>query len=233
MNLIREHWTAQDGVDFQKYLLSYSQGEEKALWEQRITGTSLKCLAVSSKDIKEIVSKIAKGNFLEFINLWSFDNLTSAMITGQLICKIKDFEKTKDYLTVYSKKIDSWACTDTIKLKVKDTAGYISFAKELSKSNYIFARRLGVILMLKYINNNTIDEILNFLNKFENEKEYYVNMALSWLFCECFIKQREKTLMFLKSHKMSNFVVNKGISKCRDSFRVSDEDKKLLLKYKK
>ena len=30
----------------------------------------------------------------------------------------------------------------------------------------------------------------------------------------------------------NKFTINKAISKCRDSFRVSEEDKNLLLKYK-
>ncbi len=58
-------------------------------------------------------------------------------------------------------------------------------------------------------------------------------MANAWLLCECFIKQREKTLAFLEKNNINKFAINKAISKCRDSYRVSDKDKKKLLKYKK
>jgi hypothetical protein len=54
----------------------------------------------------------------------------------------------------------------------------------------------------------------------------------SWLFCECFIKRRDKTIEFLKNHKLNKFTINKGISKCRDSYRVSKEDKEMLMKYR-
>ena len=47
-------------------------------------------------------------------------------------------------------------------------------------------------------------------------------------------KKRESDFMqsIVKTHKLNKFTINKGISKCRDSYRVSKEDKELLLKYK-
>ena len=43
----------------------------------------------------------------------------------------------------------------------------------------------------------------------------------------------EKTLNYLKDSKLNSFVINKAISKCRDSYRINNEDKKLLLNYKR
>ncbi|MPN55512.1 hypothetical protein SDC9_203196 [bioreactor metagenome] len=77
-----------------------------------------------------------------------------------------------------------------------------------------------------------INEIFKIMNSFYNEDEYYVNMVVAWLFAECFTKQRQKTLEFLNAHRLNKFTINKGISKCRDSFRVSKEDKEMLLKYR-
>ena len=71
-------------------------------------------------------------------------------------------------------------------------------------------------------------KIIDTLNK---EKEYYVNMAVAWLCCELMIKSRKEFLAYLKHHKLNDFTINKAISKCRDSFRVSQEDKEMLLKY--
>ena len=77
-----------------------------------------------------------------------------------------------------------------------------------------------------------LNDIFKVLNSFKTEEHYYVNMMLAWLLSECFVKYREETFEFLKKHKLNKFVINKGISKCRDSFRVSKEDKEFLLKYK-
>ena len=75
--------------------------------------------------------------------------------------------------------------------------------------------------------------VFDILNSFQNENEYYVNMVNAWLVCECFIHQREETIEFLKTHKLNDFTINKAIQKCRESYRVSAEDKEMLLKYKK
>ena len=75
--------------------------------------------------------------------------------------------------------------------------------------------------------------LLSGLTGCKKETEYYVNMACAWLLAECFIKFRNETLHFLEQNTLNDFIVNKGIQKCRDSFRVSDEDKDLLLKFKR
>ena len=57
-------------------------------------------------------------------------------------------------------------------------------------------------------------------------------MAGAWLLCELMIKQRDKTIDYLKHHNLNKFTINKMISKCRDSYRVSNTDKEMLLKYR-
>lgn len=55
--------------------------------------------------------------------------------------------------------------------------------------------------------------------------KYYVNMGIAWLLCECFIKHREKTLAYLLKSNINTFTFNKTISKIKESYRVSSEDK--------
>jgi len=236
MDLIKEHWKKEDIEKFQNYILSFSKGEEKGLWEQRIINTKLPCIAVPSPIIKKITNEISKGNFLEFLDLWIWENFSNTSINGGLICKIKDFDLMMKYLTKYSNKIDNWASCDLLKFNIneKNKVQFFDLSQNLIKSEKPFVRRLGVIILFKFIDDeNYIEKIFNTLNSFENEKEYYVNMASAWLFAECFTKQRDKTINFLSSHKLNKFTINKGIQKCRDSFRVSKEDKEMLLKYKK
>ena len=57
-------------------------------------------------------------------------------------------------------------------------------------------------------------------------------MAIAWLVCELMIYNRDKTLKYLEHNKLNKFTINKAISKCRDSYRVSKEDKEFILRYK-
>lgn len=235
MNLIKENWTKEDAPVFNAYLMTFSKGKEKGEWEKRIVNTSLPCIAVQSPDVKRITKEISKGNFISFIDLWIWDNFTDTAIIGGLICLIKDFDLMKKYLFKYARKADNWATVDLLKFKIKDSnkKDYLELAKELMKDKATFARRAGLSILFKLVDDdNYIDEIFKIMNSFYDEKEYYVNMIVAWLFAECFTKQREKTLVFLKTHKLNTFTINKGISKCRDSFRVSKEDKEMLISYR-
>lgn len=235
MELKREVWTNSDILPFQEYLKSFSKGEEKAMWEARIVNTKLPCLAVPSDVVKDIVRQISKGNFLSFVELWIWETHTNTQILAELITKIDDFELQKKYLMKLGESADSWATTDAVKIKVNNNnkLKYFEFAKSILYNEKPFVRRLGLILLLKLSNQeDLVDEILNLANTFYNEEHYYVNMANAWLVCEMMTKHREKTLKFLKSHNLNNFTINKAISKCRDSFRISDEDKNELLKFK-
>lgn len=88
------------------------------------------------------------------------------------------------------------------------------------------------ILFYFVTDNSYIDKIFDLLDKFENEEHYYVNMMNSCLLSECFIKQRRETLKYLNNNKLNSFTLNRGIQKCRESRRASEEDKEMLKKYK-
>lgn len=235
MNLVKEIWTKKDLSDLQAYLLSFSKGEESASWEKRIINTEMACLAVPSLIVKKITNKIAKGNYMSYLDLWAWDNMTIVFINGGLIVKIKDFDLMVKYLTNYLLRVDNWAAVDTLKFKIDNNnkKAYYSLAKQFITSDKPFVRRAGLLIMMKLVDEDElIDDIFASMNLFYNETHYYVNMMIAWLFAECFTKQRSKSLAFLKTHKLNKFTINKGISKCRDSFRVSQEDKEMLVKYR-
>jgi hypothetical protein len=71
------------------------------------------------------------------------------------------------------------------------------------------------------------------IDKMYDEGHYYINMIIAWLLCESFIKNRDITLTYLKNNNLNDFVINKMISKCRDSYRVSKGDKEMLLQFKR
>ncbi|MDO4321974.1 MAG: DNA alkylation repair protein [Lachnospiraceae bacterium] len=58
--------------------------------------------------------------------------------------------------------------------------------------------------------------------------DYYIRMAQAWALSVCFVKYRDKTLRLLEERCMDAWVQNKAIQKCRESYRVSAEDKELL-----
>lgn len=234
MNLVKELWNAEDAVEFKKYLESYKR-EDKVEWTKNILNTSMPVLAIKSPEIKEIAKEIRKGNYLSFLDLNINDYYENMAINGYLISAIKDFSLMKRYLDRYIKKVDCWASCDLLKFNVKkNEKNFFDLSGEYIKSEKPFVRRIGMYILFEFINNDLyLDKIYEKLNLFEDEEDYYVNMMNAWLVCELFIKRREKTIEFLENNKLNRFTINKSISKCRDSFRVSQEDKEFLLSFKK
>lgn len=236
MQLIHKYWNKNDIVEFQNFLLSFSKGTEKGEWEKRIINTALPCIAVPSDVVKNFVKEIYKGDYISFIDLWIWENWTNTSIIGQLICKIPDFYVQEKYLDIYVDKIDNWASCDLLKFKInqKNKSQYWNLAQKYIRSKKTFIRRAGVRILFKYIDDeNYLPQIFTTLDALKNEKEYYVNMICAWLLAECFTKQRDKTLDYLKCNNLNDFVINKGIQKCRDSYRISAQDKEMLLLYKR
>ena len=63
-------------------------------------------------------------------------------------------------------------------------------------------------------------------------KEYYVNMARAWFFQTAITKQKEAILPYIAEQKLDKWTHNKTIQKCIESYRISDDDKKLLKEMK-
>ena len=229
MELRKEHWTQNDIEKFEKYLQTFSKGKEKADMEKRIANTNLKTIAVPSFKIDEIVREIKKGNYFEFLDFMPWDNLSTTFINAKLLSNIKDFEIFKSYLIKYASRCDNWASCDTLKFNTnKNEENYFTLSKQLISSKKCFERRIGIRILFKFLDDRHIDLVFDTIKSLKDEKEYYVNMAISWLLCDAFIKQKEKTFEFFKSKNLSSFCFNKAISKCFDSFRVSKLDKQKL-----
>lgn len=233
MELIRNSWNNEMIPKFQEYLKTF-ENNEKREWATNLLKTQLPVLCIKTPVIQDIVNKIYKGNYLEFLDLMIWEYYENTGINGFLITKIKDFSIMKKYLDIYSSRADNWATCDLLSFNIKgNEENFFDLSLEYIKNPKPFVKRIGLNILFNYIdNNNYIDKIFEILDKFQNEQHYYVNIMNSWLLCECFIKQRDKTLNYLKHNKLNKFTLNKGIQKCRESRRVSIEDKDMLLQYK-
>lgn len=234
MELIKEKWEKSDKVEFLNYLDSL-KNEDRITWTKNLLNTKLDCFAIKTEVIKNISKEIKKGNYKSFLDLKIYDNYDSYAVNGFIINKIKDFDEVKHYLNIYSNHVDNWGLCDLISLDIRGHENeYLYLVKEYIKSDLTFKRRIGLRILFKFINyDDYVSEIFSIIDSLKDEKEYYVNMINAWLLCELFIKRRSETLKYLDNNNLNTWTLNKMISKCRDSYRVSKSDKQLLLKYKK
>ena len=233
MDLVKDKWTKEDVIKFDEYLYSLRR-QEKINWTKNIVCTNMDTLAIVLPDLKKMAKEIFKGDYISYLNLMPHKYFETLITDAFLISLIKDYKVQIKYINKLVKYIDSWSVTDTLKFTIKNHEDeYLEYAKDLIKSKATYERRIGVRILFSYTKSDKyIDQIFSVIDTLKDEEEYYVNMAVAWLLCELMIKQRNKTLKYLDNHNLNKFTINKMISKCRDSFRISKEDKELLLKYK-
>ena len=155
------------------------------------------------------------------------------IVTGLLKC---DYQKKLAYITDFVPLITDWAICDTfcssIRIAHADKENFYGFLQPYFTSEKEFSVRFGVVMLLRnYVCEDWIAVTLDTL-KTVTHKAYYVQMAVAWALCECYIKFPEQTLQLFQAKTFDKFVQNKAVQKCRESRRVSDEDKIRLLQYR-
>lgn len=227
------HWSKNDFENLREYEKTIKGSEHDCSWEQKIVNTKLECFARTSSKAKETAKQIKKGNYLEFLENIEIQNHFESLVVVNLINTIKDFKTYEECLDRFVLTIDNWSSVDTLKFDKIDNENLVYLSEKYLNSDKPFVRRLGVNFWFELIKDeNYFSKAFEVLDKLADEQEYYVNMSGAWLLAECMAKNREKTIEYFENHKTNAFVINKGISKCRDSFRVSQEDKDFLLKFK-
>ena len=230
MELIKDKWNKRDIEQFNKQLASL-QRPEKMDFTIKTINTKLQVLAIPRPELRKIANQIYKGNYISFLDAFNNKYYENTIINAILINNIKDIKTKKYYISKL--KIDNWSTVDILKFNIKNQEQeYLNLAKEYLKSKKEFVRRIGVRILFNYTENEDLTEIFDIINSLQNEEKYYVNMAVAWLMCELMIKNRNQLLKYLENHKLNDFTINKTISKCRDSYRISKEDKEFLLKYR-
>jgi len=169
-----------------------------------------------------------------FISCYQGYYFEETLVLGLALGYLKDKELLAKYLMFYVEEITDWSLCDTpasnMKLIKDNNEYFFSYIENLIKSDKEFRVRFGLVLLLShYLNDNYIDYILDVSTRLKSDK-YYVNMALSWLLCECYIKYKSKTDKYISSKYLDKFVLNKTISKISDSYRVNISDKENLKK---
>lgn len=233
IELKKELWKLEDSKNFYEYLNSL-KNDDRVGWTKNIVNTSMEVLAIPIPKLRVIAKEIMKGNYISFLDLKLLDNYESTIIYGCIINNLRDIVLVGKYLDIYVNYVDNWSSCDVLSINLKDKDQLFDLAISYTDSDKPFVRRVGFKLFFKYLDDDLyINMIFNIIDKMYDEEHYYVNMIIAWLLCESFIKNRDMTLTYLKKNSLNDFVINKMISKCRDSYRVSLEDKEMLLQFKR
>ncbi len=231
-----EKWTKAKYQEFQKYLDTQKEGSQFLAFNQKLVKTKYKIIGIKVPVLRNIAKKISKTDINSFIKVAKDDTYEEVMLQGLIIGNIKEIEVAICYFEQFIPKIDNWAICDVVvtsfKIIKNDKDNFLNHIKKYLQNSHEFIVRVGIVLLLNYyVESKYIDEIFNLVDSLTRE-EYYINMAIAWLISKCFIKEKEKTYMYLKNNKLNQFTYNKTLQKILESFQVTDQDKEIIRKLK-
>ncbi len=147
-----------------------------------------------------------------------------------LIEKEKDFDKCIEKLDCFLPYIDNWATCDSMKPKAikKEPEKLLIHIKRWIKSNYVYAVRYGInLLMSFYLDDNFDEDYLAIVANIKSD-EYYINMMSAWYFATALAKRYKETLPYIENNLLDIWTHNKTIQKAIESRRISKEQKEYL-----
>lgn len=235
MNLNLTKWDKLSYKKFQKYLQSIKEEKYKE-FSSRLTKTKYSMLGVRIPILRKLAKEICKGNYSSYLEISKDDSFEEVLIQGLVISNIKDEDEFLKYLDNFVLKIDDWSICDSfcnsLKIVKKNPDKYFNYFTKYLKSNKEFKIRVCLIVYLNfYTTKEYVDKIIENLLNIKNN-DYYVEMAIAWLLAEIYLIDKDKVINLLKTKSLNKFINNKTISKIRDSYRVSDEDKQELLNWR-
>ena len=188
-------------------------------------------IGVRIPKIRNLVKKIKKSSYiLYFVKKLPHKYYEEDALHAILISKSNSYETCLNLLKKFLPYIDNWAICDSIRpsiLKNYKNKLILEVVRWL-KSESPYIQRFAInMLIVHYLDKDFKTEYLNLPFKIKTD-EYYVNMAIAWFYASALAKHWKETIKYIENKKLSVFVHNKIISKAKDSYRITKEQKEYL-----
>ena len=158
------------------------------------------------------------------------------LLKGFVIGNYKNlsYEDLIKYIDDHLTKISDWSMCDTFVTSLKITKKYQDrlweyLSTKLDSKNEYEVRFSLVMILNYYINDNYKDRIYEIIKNIKRE-EYYIKMANAWLLSYMFIAYFDDTIKFINHNEIDKWVINKGITKAIESYRITSDKKNILAK---
>lgn len=224
--------------DYKEYLneLESKENPKYRDFHSRLTTTKYPILGINVPECRRIAKRISKTNPLSFLKLTTDTYYEEVLIEGFVIAELEE-ENFFPWFCQFLPKIDNWAICDgfcnSIKILSNKKEMYFDYFLNLLEKEEPFTIRVGLVTLLSfYIEEQYLSRIYQKIDQIKSDY-YYANMGIAWLLAEMYTKYPTHTEEYLKISKINDFTMNKTISKIRDSYRITKEQKDDLLKYKR
>ena len=183
------------------------------------------------KIAKEVFNSPEKEEFLkELPHKYYEENLVHFFI----IAMIKDFDECIEKVEEFLPYVDCWPVSDqaTPKSFKKNHAKLLPYIRNWIASDHVYTARFGIrMLMNEFLDDDFKDEYLELVASKEGD-DYYLKMMVAWYFATALAKKYDESVKYIEGRKLDDWIHKKAIQKAVESYRVTDEHKEHLKKYR-
>ena len=197
-----------------------------------ITQKDYPMIGIRLPELRKYAKELMKDNKLvTFKDKYYEEVLLHGLCIGLYKC---DFNEKIELIESFLPLINDWSICDSFVPSLKDIKKnkdvYYSYVKKYLKSDKEFYQRFSFVVLLDYyLEDEYYDDICKFIKK-EKYNGYYSKMAAAWLLSYMFMLYFDETINYCLNNKLDEFVLNKGIQKAIDSYRLDDKQKNKLRK---
>lgn len=223
-------------TSFQERLFEL-QDKEYADFQAKLTPTVPRenFIGVRVPLVRKLAKELIKDPYCEeFLNTLPHEYYDENMLHGLLISEMKDYDEVIKKLDLFLPYVDNWAVCDIMSPKVfkKHKDELLVEIKRWAKSSDTYTCRFGIeMLQTHFLDDDFKAEYLE-IPAVVRSKEYYVNMMIAWFFATSLTKQWDATVPYIEKQRLDKWTHNKTIQKARESYRITDEQKKYLNTFK-
>jgi hypothetical protein len=114
----------------------------------------------------------------------------------------------------------------------KNHAKLLPYIKNWIASDHVYTARFGIrMLMNEFLDDDFKDEYLELVASKEGD-DYYLKMMVAWYFATALAKKYDESVKYIEGRKLDDWIHKKAIQKAVESYRVTDEHKEHLKKYR-
>jgi 3-methyladenine DNA glycosylase AlkD len=153
---------------------------------------------------------------------------------GFLLSGRKDFAQCIKELEQFLPYIDNWATCDQTSPRIfkKHRQELLPYITKWLSSDHPYTVRFAIGMLMQHFLNEDFNPVyLDMVTSIKSE-EYYVNMEIAWYMATALAKQWESTIPYIEQRRMEPWVHNRTIQKARESYRITEEQKEYLKKFK-
>ena len=150
-------------------------------------------------------------------------------------------EREKNFATAIARVeaflpyVDNWATCDQLRPKCfgRHRQELLPYIRRWIASGEAYTVRFGIGMLMVHYLDDAFDPAYLELAASVHSEEYYVRMMVAWYFATALAKQYDAALPYISGYQLDKWVHNKAIQKAVESYRVSPEQKSVLVQYRR